>query len=211
MPIPVKKTKEVPKTAKERVYTELRQWIVDGTLQPGERISDQEIAQYFSVSRTPVREALQLLAERKLVVIAPGKETRVSEIDQEETEATYRLMAELNVLALEYAMPKINEAVLVELRRLNKYIITPGADAKEGDRQFHEVFIRLAANHYLTEFTGILRCQIDRVEHIYYQDSAAASFATHEKILEALDRRDLAQAKEAMRQNWMQTLTKLHL
>ena len=53
MPIPVKTPLEKQKTAKERIYILLREWIINGTLQPEEKISDQEISQYFSVSRTP--------------------------------------------------------------------------------------------------------------------------------------------------------------
>ena len=53
MPIPVKTPLEKQKTAKERIYIQLREWIINGTLQPEEKISDQEISQYFSVSRTP--------------------------------------------------------------------------------------------------------------------------------------------------------------
>ena len=68
MPIPPAQKDAAPRTtAKERVYRTLRQWIIDGTMEPGERLNDVELAQYFSVSRTPVREAIQLL-DRKSVV-----------------------------------------------------------------------------------------------------------------------------------------------
>lgn len=53
MPIP-KKTETINRTtAKERVYTILQQWIVDGTLEPGERLNDADLAKYFSVSARP--------------------------------------------------------------------------------------------------------------------------------------------------------------
>ena len=74
MPIPKQVSYEAPKSAKMRIYEALREWIIDGTLQPGEKILDSEISQYFSVSRTPVREAIQMLAEQKLIEIRPGKE-----------------------------------------------------------------------------------------------------------------------------------------
>ena len=67
MPIPVKQQAEERLTAKALVYKTLREWITDGTLQPGEQIYDQEIAKYFNVSRTPVREAMQLLADQKQI------------------------------------------------------------------------------------------------------------------------------------------------
>ena len=81
MPIPVKQQTEERLTAKALVYKTLREWITDGTLQPGEQIYDQEIAKYFNVSRTPVREAMQLLADQKLLEIEPGKQSRVAKFD----------------------------------------------------------------------------------------------------------------------------------
>ena len=82
MPIPKMPSKSVPLTAKERIYSELKEWIVDGTLKEREKLSDREIANYFSVSRTPVREALQLLSEQKLVSIYPGRESLVAPADR---------------------------------------------------------------------------------------------------------------------------------
>ena len=107
MPIPVKTPLEKQKTAKERIYTQLREWIINGTLEPGEKISDQEISQYFSVSRTPAREAIQMLSDQKLVEIYPGKSTCVSPIDLKEASSHYRMMAELHALAVEFAWPHL--------------------------------------------------------------------------------------------------------
>ena len=104
MPIPVKTPLEKQKTAKERIYIQLREWIINGTLQPEEKISDQEISQYFSVSRTPAREAIQMLADQKLVEIYPGKETRIAPVNLEEASSHYRMMAELHALAVEFGL-----------------------------------------------------------------------------------------------------------
>ena len=56
MPIPAEQKPMVRTTARERVYKTLQQWIVNGTLLPEERLNDVELARYFSVSRTPVRQ-----------------------------------------------------------------------------------------------------------------------------------------------------------
>ena len=53
MPIPVKTPLEKQKTAKERIYIQLREWIINGTLQPEEKYPIRRSPQYFSVSRTP--------------------------------------------------------------------------------------------------------------------------------------------------------------
>ena len=92
MPIPVKKESLPRTTAKERIYTTLRQWIIDGTLEPDERLNDVELAQYFAVSRTPVREALQLLREQKLVNVVPSSGTYVAPIDLQDMRYVYELL-----------------------------------------------------------------------------------------------------------------------
>ena len=120
MPIPQKKMADVPKSAKLRVYEELKKWIVDGTLQPGEKIYDSEIAQFFSVSRTPVREAIQLLADQKLIEVFPGKESRVAEMGVADIDQLYKILAALHSLAMEFAYPKINQTVIMQLKAANE-------------------------------------------------------------------------------------------
>ena len=61
MPIPTNHSKPIRTTAKENAFNQLQQWIIDGTLHPGEKLNDTELAQALGVSRTPIRESLQLL------------------------------------------------------------------------------------------------------------------------------------------------------
>ena len=78
MPIPAQQSPVVRTTARERVFKALQEWIIDGPLLPEERLNDAELAKFFSVSRTPVREALQMLAEQKLVTMVPSSGTFVA-------------------------------------------------------------------------------------------------------------------------------------
>lgn len=214
MPIPSKAPEEKPKTARERVYEEVREWIVSGILRPGEKISDQEISKYFSVSRTPVREAIQMLADHRLVDIRPGRETRVSEVDIEQVAPDYRIMAELNALILEFAYPAIDGRILDELREIDA-AFTAAAVTKDFrnasllDGRFHNILTELADDHFLSEFTATLSDHIQRIENIFYQNSDAVAFESHSEIIDALEAKDLERAKEAMRRNWMRTLEKL--
>ena len=72
MPLPREESSFERLSAKQRVYETVKDWIIEGQFQPGEKVSDIEIADYFKVSRTPVREALQLLEAQKLVVSYPA-------------------------------------------------------------------------------------------------------------------------------------------
>ncbi|MBS6644809.1 MAG: GntR family transcriptional regulator [Clostridiaceae bacterium] len=214
MPIPSKSLPEKPKTAKERVYSEVREWIINGTLQPDERISDQEISYYFSVSRTPVREAMQLLADQKLVTISPGKETRVAPINLKEAIQNYRIMAELQSLAVELTYPQITPQTIDELKRINKsFAIAVNTHDIENtqrfDDQFHDIFLKEVNSYFLTEFTKILKSHLQRIEILYYKEKDLISSQTHEEIIAALEHQDLKKAKEAMRNNWLYTLEKI--
>lgn len=214
MPIPSKSLPEKPKTAKERVYSEVREWIINGTLQPDERISDQEISYYFSVSRTPVREAMQLLADQKLVTISPGKETRVAPINLKEAVQNYRIMAELQSLAVELTYPQITPQTIDELKRINKsFAIAVNTHDIENtqrfDDQFHDIFLKEVNSYFLTEFTKILKSHLQRIEILYYKEKDLISSQTHEEIIAALEHQDLKKAKEAMRNNWLYTLEKI--
>lgn len=211
MPIPKKPKNEKPKTAKERVYDTVREWIIDGTLQPGEQILDQELAEYFSVSRTPVREAIQLLADQKLVDIQPGKSTRVTLIDLEEAVSNYQVAAALNVLALEMAYPHLTEDVLKELQHIDKNftLASRARNVKEAiaqDEKFHHRIIELAGNYFLEEFTRILESHSQRIENLYFSQNDELDFQSHQELLTALEQKDLPAAKAAMQRNWMHTV-----
>lgn len=214
MPIPTKKIKEKPKTAKERVYSEVRNWIIDGTLQPEEKISDQEISRYFSVSRTPVREAIQMLSDQHLVNIYPGKETLVAPINLKEAMSNFKIIADLHALAVEFAYPKITDDTIEELKKINaSCIVSNNANdivaSEHFDDEFHQVFVNLADNHFLSEFIHILRSHIQRVKNIDYKENGEATFKSHDNIIIALENKDLEAAKDAMRANWLHAVDRM--
>ena len=84
MPIPEKGNDLCRLSAKDIIYRTVCEWIITGVLRPGEKILDSELARHFSVSRTPVREALQVLESQKLICVRPGRATVVAELDVEE-------------------------------------------------------------------------------------------------------------------------------
>ena len=212
MPIPKKVNAEPPKSAKIRIYEALKEWIVDGTLQPGEKIADTEISAYFSVSRTPVREAMQVLADQMLIEIIPGKESRVAPMNVVDLNKTYRLLAELHSLAVEFAFAKIDDQVIDELEGINLHLADCAAcrdyrGSMAADAAFHDVFFRLADYKFLTAFAHTLNAHVLRQERMYHENlrSNKNSPEEHQQIIAALKARDLPRAKEAMAYNWQHT------
>src|SRR5207248_3505224 len=78
MPIPQTEIRLTRSLARDEAYEKIRDWIIDGTLRPGELLRDQEIAQSLGVSRTPMREALRRLEDEGFVETALNRWTRVA-------------------------------------------------------------------------------------------------------------------------------------
>src|SRR5699024_11501521 len=90
MPTPKNFYKLSRTSIKENVFKQLQQRIIDGTFQPGETINDKELADALGVSRTPVREALQLLEVQDFVKMYPGRATQVTRSEEHTSELQSR-------------------------------------------------------------------------------------------------------------------------
>ena len=209
MPIPTSQAPMVRTTARERVFKELRQWIINGTLLPQERLNDVELARHFGVSRTPVREALQMLSEQKLVTMVPSSGTFVASIDLEDMAYVYEVLEEMKAYALELSFARIGQGELEQLRQINgrlrEHERNNDVPAMIGeDWAFHHCFTEWAANPYLTNYTEQLMSQAHRSELRFFRNCARRyqSCEGHAQIIQALEKKDLAQAKEKLRQNW---------
>lgn len=213
MPIPVEQHPVVRMTAKERVYKTLQQWIINGTLEPEERLNDVELAKYFSVSRTPVREALQQLAEQKLVIMVPSSGTYVAPIDLNDMAYVYELLGGLQAYAIELGIERVTEENLRVMHHINEtfFQYAQQGDAEkimEADWAFHRCIAELAKNPYLVSYTEQLMLQAHRNEIHFFKTShhTQQSFNTHERILAALRNHDLEVAKISVCQNWQISL-----
>ncbi len=216
MPIPALKTNLFPKTAKERVFSVMREWIIDGTLKPGEKIFDKEIAEYFAVSRTPVREAFQMLAEQKLIIVSPGKESRVTDIDPVSARQSYELLSVLEPVAVRYAMSNMTDEALRILEDSTKKLkeaIDSGdpRKANEADHMFHQKVLEMSGNDFLMQFCETLETHVARVEIHYFShqdilEMLPASVIEHEAIIGAIKNENAEEACRVMAENWNNTI-----
>ena len=181
MPIPSESLAPRP-LLRDDVHQRLRDAIVDGTLTPGERLRDQDLAVWLGVSRTPVREALLRLAQA--------------------------VVAAMHRLAVEQAVPQLGPADLEAMAQANDRF----ADAlRRGDAEaavaaddaFHAVAVRAAANtaieSVLDQFTPVLR----RLERLRFGSlSGRASVALHARIIERCAAGDAAAAADVAHETW---------
>ena len=212
MPLPKEESSFERLSAKQRVYETVKDWIIEGQFQPGEKVSDTEIADYFKVSRTPVREALQLLEAQKLVKSYPGKATLVTDLETDNIEKWYQPMAILQQLAVTLAVEKV---VPADIRRLQKLAGNFAECVKEqskpmpilkADKEFHSYILEIAGNEYITDFCDILWIHIQRLEYGFFRDTPMAeSIDEHEKIIRALEMKDSYSASLLVKSHWDRT------
>jgi DNA-binding GntR family transcriptional regulator len=194
---------------RENAYRSIRDAIVDGTLQPGERLNDAELAQWLGVSRTPVREALTKLEESGLVQTKPGRWTMVSPLDVRAGRAAQTVTAAMHELAVREAVPSLTADEITAMREANaRFAAALQANdvdaAIASDDEFHGVAVAAAANpavrSVLEQFTPVLR----RLERLRFSTVRGRdSVALHERIIVLCEAGDVEGAAAAARDNWM--------
>lgn len=215
MPIPKGYSSPERISAKERAFLQIQRWIVDGTLQPGEKLNDSELANALGVSRTPIREALQTLEIQGLVEMHRGRDTRVTQITKEDTLKIYPPLASLQSLAAELATEFVTTEFLENLRHINGEFSKAlerktSYQAMELDDEFHNAIVELADNPYVSSFTSTLQLHVRRLKYVFFQDVLShKSVAEHEQIINAFEQGDYHKAAEIMRGNWLRPMREL--
>ena len=198
---------EVPCTKAEILET-LHNWIILMQMKPGEKISDTELADYFHVSRTPVREVLKILEQQKLILTYPGKATVVADLDLDKIESYYLPMQTLQCLAVRLAVDLATNEDIDELEHRNLIFRRMAADNNTesllmADHAFHEKILAIAGNAYIQEFCSALWVPIARLDYLFFRDNHMASSAQdHRTIIDSFRIRDPFGAELAMKNNW---------
>ena len=209
MPVPVRSGVIPRSLLRENAYRSIRDAIVDGTLAPGERLNDAELAQWLGVSRTPVREALTRLEESGLVQTKPGRYTMVSPLDARAARAAQTVTAAMHELAVREAVPHLStdeiEAMRTANARFAAALRTDDVDAAiASDDEFHGIAVTASANPAIRavvdQFTPVLR----RLERLRFSSlNGRASVALHDRIISLCEARDADGAAAAARDNWL--------
>lgn len=217
MPIPQDFVAPLQMSAKERALEEIQRWIVDGTLAAGEKLSDADLAQALGMSRTPVREALQVLAQEGFVEMRAGKLTRVTQVDPTAIGQVYPLLAALEAVAANSAAATMDAASLEQLRTINEQLrgairLNDAFGTLASDEQFHSLIVEAADNPYLTPLASTLHRHLLRLQYAFFRDASflvASSVLEHEAIIEALAARSGADAARWMQQNWLRPMEEM--
>jgi DNA-binding GntR family transcriptional regulator len=189
MPVP---TSSSPRRAllRDDAYQRLRDAIVDGTLEPGERLRDAELGVWLGVSRTPVREALARLEHAGLVITRPGRSTTVAPLDVRAARDAQSVVAAMHQLAVRLAVPHLSDDDLARMTeandRFSKALRACDVDAAlQADDDLHAVPVAATANQalhqVLEQFTPLLR----RVERLRFSSlTGRSSVALHADLID---------------------------
>jgi DNA-binding GntR family transcriptional regulator len=193
-------------TTVQQIYTDLRHLIIDLTLRPGTVLSKNDIAERFSVSQTPVREAMILLEEEGLVDIFPQSRTEVSHIDVQSAREAHFLRLSVEIEVARTLAESIDDAGLARLgARIAAHETELRADNQTGfklaDNAFHEEMLHLAGVQGLTQVIDRRRGHYDRIRGLYLrlQERRKIVIKEHRAILKALKSHDSAAAEAAVR------------
>lgn len=200
------------------VFNTLRQAILKGELEPGERLMEIQLAERLGVSRTPIREAIRKLELEGLVLMIPRKGAEVAEISEKSLREVLEVRRSLEELAIELACQRVTAEELTELEEAEhdfaKAVETGEVMAiAESDEHFHELIYHATANERLVQILNNLREQMYRyrLEYIKDEDRRQILVVEHEHILRAIRSRNIQEAKSAVREhidNQQLTITK---
>jgi DNA-binding GntR family transcriptional regulator len=198
------------------VAARLRALVFDGQLEAGAWVDERQLAALWQVSRTPLREALKVLAAEGLVELVPQRGCRVVALTEDDADALFPVMALLEGRCAFEAAHKADAAGRRQLQRLHDELERHAA-AQDIDgyyrlnHEFHSLVQRLAANRWLDRATGDLRrfVRLMRGRQLALPGRIEASIAEHRVLLQALlDGRSDA-AEHAMQAHLMAQLAAL--
>lgn len=208
MPIPLDSPVQHRTLLRDDVYRSIRDAIVRGQLAPGEQLRDQELGAWLQVSRTPVREALQRLAQAGLVVAQPGRMTRVAPEDPDLIVSARQIAAELHALALSLAFESLTEEDLESMEaanaRLREALDSGDAEAAiAADDDFHEVALNRSGNPLIPEHLEVVTATLRRAEFLHFESvKGSASPEQHTEIIAAIRAGEHAHAVALTKANW---------
>ncbi len=201
----------------DQVYARLRDLIVQGSLAPGSRIVETEIADRLGVSRTPVREALQRLQQEGFVMGAPGAQQSrltVAPLTRDDVHELLDIVGALEGLggrrAASLAAPE-RAALARELHALNQEFERAGRGTMDhgklydADERLHRRIVQAGVGPRLIALHDAVKPQAERYIRMYISmltDDLTSSVDEHEAIIEAIDEGRAVDAQHAIELNW---------
>lgn len=192
----------------EEVVDRLRDQIVHGDLAPGTRLNERVLTAEFAISRTPLREAIKLLATEGLVELLPNRGAIVAEVDPRRLSQTLEVMGALESLAGELACRQASAEQIAEIRALHYEMLAMHA---RGDlagyfrfnQAIHIKLVEASGNAVLAQSYRQLNANVRRARYManLSRERWDTAVREHEAILAALAARDAPRLQRLLREH----------
>ena len=205
------KETEITATRAEQVFAQIQAAIIRGELAPGSKISEQDLADTYGISRGPLREALNRLEGQKLLVRMPHVGARVVSLGLRELEELYDVRAELEGMACRLAATRMSHD---DIQALYAVLKTHAQDPQfqagisyyeqDGDYDFHYRIIAASGNHTLKKMLCDELYQLVRMYRIRFSSvpkRPESALDEHYRIVDALAAKDAELAELLMRRH----------
>ena len=200
----------------QQIYQLIHDQILTGELAPGTVLKDQQLAERYSVSRTPVREALLRLESENLVTTKPNRWTQVTPLNFDAAKESYPIIWSLESLALRLAPVPLPPRQLQLLSDANADLARAlrqhhAVEATQMDLKFHGLIVESSGNHELMKVIAQIKTPLQRIEIAYFDRLFLSdpSVAEHENIIQALKQPNRDRAIMAIEFNWQNSLSRL--
>lgn len=190
-------TSKQEKPRYDDVVSGIRDLIIEGDIAAGARISERELCDRFGVSRTPLREALKVLASEGLVELTPNRGARVTRLTEQDVADMFEVMGTLEALAGELAAQRITDEELAEVKAMHYQMALHHARRElmpyfRLNQAIHRKIFEISRNRSLVTVYNTLAGRIRRPRYLANISEArwTQALKEHEAILAALEAKD---------------------
>lgn len=196
-----------PRALYEEVAELLRQRIFRRELEPGTWIDEMKLAQEYGISRTPLREALKVLAAEGLVTMKVRRGAYVTEVSETDLAEVYHLLALLESDAAAVVAERASDTERKELQKLHKELEGALEDRERFfalNERFHMRLLEIAGNKWRNQMVADLRkvMKLNRHNSLLKSGRMEESLAEHALLMQALAQRDAEAARQRMQEHF---------
>lgn len=197
----------IPRAAlHEQVAMRLRQMLVEGRIAPGAKLNERELAERLQVSRTPLREAIKMLAAEGLVELLPNRGAQVALLRADKVKEIFVVLGSLEALAGELVCRNASDADIAEIRSLHYQMVAHHARGELAqyfryNQLIHIKIVECAGNATLTQVYRGLNAHVKRARYMVNLSKKRWDRAVeeHEEMLDALVKRDAPRLQTILR------------
>ncbi len=202
----------LPKVERQRLHDavveHLQNLIIEGILAPGTKLNEREVCERLGISRTPLREAMKVLASEGLIEISPNRGAFVSKMSDTEVWETFEMMSGLEALSGELAAERISPAEIAEIKALHDAMLKcraehdlPGYYSR--NQTIHNKINEAARNSVLRQMYLSVnrRLQTHRFKSNFKETKWDRAIKEHEEMVASLETRDGKRLAAILRQH----------